>query len=116
MAEPTTNQYFHLLLGDIAMSMAIKTYDRDYRLPTGSQQDYVPGSLRDAWLLQVQDKELRRRVCALANAGVSSLQGLEPDSLTAKAIDHGIPIGPALAGQIAAHFEHRRTAVLTYRR
>ena len=55
MTEPTANQYFHMLLGDIAMCMAIKTYDKDYRLQAGPADAYVPGSLRDAWLEQVQD-------------------------------------------------------------
>jgi hypothetical protein len=116
MTEPTANQYFHMLLGDIAMCMAIKTYDKDYRLQAGPADAYVPGSLRDAWLEQVQDKELRRRVCALANAGVSSLQGLAPEILVTKGVAYGVPIGPALAEQIVDHFEGRRTAVMTFRR
>ena len=32
MAELTTNQTFHLLLADIAMAMAISTYDRGYAI------------------------------------------------------------------------------------
>jgi len=115
MAEPTDNQYFHLLLGDIAMSMAIQTYDRSYQIET-TGEDYCPGSVRDKWLAQVQDAELKRRVNALANAGVGSLQGLEPEPLMAKASRYGIAIGSVLAEKITAHFENKRMAVLTYRR
>ena len=116
MAELSVNQRFHLLLGDIAMCMAIKTYDKDYRLPADPAESYMPGSLRDAWLEQVEDKELRRRVCALANAGVGALQGMAPISLMTKAAAYGVPIGKALAEQIVSHFEDQRMAVLTYRR
>jgi hypothetical protein len=114
MAEPTTNQYFHLLLADIAMAMAISTYDREYAI-AARLVDYQPGRLRDDWLAQAHDAELRRSVVALANAGMGSLQRLEDAQLNAAAARFGIPIGPALAQEIATHFEHRRTAVLRYR-
>jgi hypothetical protein len=114
MTELTTHQYMHLLLGDIAMSMAISTYDRDYRLQADAA--YIPGSIRDGWLGQVNNDPLRRQVCALANAGFASLQMLDGDALTAKAERFGIPVDAALAQQIAGHFDNKRTAVLTYNR
>lgn len=115
MAEPTTNQYFHLLLGDIAMAMAITTYDRGYAIAE-RLANYVPGRLRDDWLAQANDAELRRSVVALANAGMGSLQRLEHAALTDTATRYGIPIDAQLAQDISAHFEQRRTAVLRYRR
>lgn len=114
MAEPTTNQTFHLLLADIAMAMAISTYDRAYSIAE-HLADYTPGRLRDDWLAQAQDNELRRKVTALANAGMGSLQRLEDAQLNAAAERYGIPVGPELAQEIVAHFERRRTAVLRYR-
>ena len=50
------NQQYHLILADIAMAAAIKTYDRDYKPPPASEA-YRPGSIRDRWLGQT----LRRR-------------------------------------------------------
>jgi hypothetical protein len=115
MAELTTNQHFHLILGDIATAMAISTYDRDAGIAE-RHADYVPGRLRDDWLAQARDAELRRRVVALANAGMGPLQWLEPDELTATAARYGIPIDAELSHEIVAHFERRRHAVLRYRR
>jgi len=115
MAELTALQYFHLLLGDIAMSMAISTYDRDYRLQADAAT-YIPGSIRDGWLGQVNNEALRRQVCALANAGFASLQALDSSALTAKAGHYRIPITDALAKQIAEYFVNKREAVLTYNR
>ena len=114
MAELTTNQTFHLLLADIAMAMAISTYDRGYAIAE-HLTDYTPGRLRDDWLAYAQDPELRRQVTALANAGMGALQRLEDEQLNATAQRYGIPVGPELAQEIVAHFERRRTAVLRYR-
>lgn len=115
MTAPTTNQYFHLLLGDIAMAAGISTYDPEYSIAeplTG----YVPGQVRDVWLAQVSDDALRQRVLGLANASMGSLQRMEQEPLTATAARYGIPIDAALAGEIAEHFENKRNAVLRYRR
>jgi hypothetical protein len=115
MTELTTHQHIHLLLGDIAMSMAIITYDQDYRLQADAAT-YIPGSIRDGWLEQVNNEPLRRQVCALANAGFASLQTLDGAALTGKAERFGIPITAKLAGEIAEHFVNKREAVLTYNR
>lgn len=117
MAEPNTrNQRFHLLLGDIAMAVAIDTYDRSYdRSPGSGGQPYEPGHLRDRWLAQVTDDEQRRRVCAMANASMGALQRMEGDMLSSQAQRWGIPIDAELAAGIAEHFETKRTALLRYR-
>jgi hypothetical protein len=113
--ELTASQRFQQLLGDIAMAMAIATYDPGYRL-ADRQSDYVHGQLRDDWLALPKDGVLRRRVLALANAGVGSLQQLPAEKLEAAAARYGIPLGAGLAKEMTEHFERRRTAVLTYRR
>ncbi|TCT24253.1 hypothetical protein [Thiobaca trueperi] len=115
MTHLTNNQYFHLLLGDIAMAMAIATYDQDY-VVAERLTDYVPGRLRDDWLAQVTAADLRQRVVGLANAAMGSLQRLEQEELSAAATRYGIPIEAALAQEVADHFERRRNAVLRYRR
>lgn len=114
MTELTANQRFHLLLGDIAMAMAIATYDRDYAAEPCAE--YTPGSICDLWLSQVQDEQLKRRVCALANAGLGALQAASACDLLAKAQRYGVPMDEPLARQIAEHFERRKSALLTYRR
>lgn len=115
MSAPTTNQYFHLLLGDIAMAAAISTYDPEYALAE-PLMDYAPGQVRDVWLAQVADSTLRQRVLGLANASMGSLQRMEREALTATAAHYAIPIDAELAREVADHFERRRNAVLRYRR
>ncbi|EXJ15812.1 hypothetical protein [Imhoffiella purpurea] len=115
MAAPTANQFFHLLLGDIAMAAAISTYDPGYSVAQ-RPGNYAPGRLRDDWLAQAGDGALRQRVVGLANAGMGALQRMEQETLTATAARYGIPIDAAVAQEVAEHFERRRNAVLRYRR
>lgn len=115
MAHLTDNQHFHLLLGDIAMAMAISTYDQDY-LVAERLTAYSPGGLRDDWLAQVERADLRQRVVGLANAAMGSLQRLEQEELSATAARYGVPIDAELAREVSEHFERRRNAVLRYRR
>ena len=115
MTGAHTIQHYQLLLADVAMAMAISTYDRDYAVAE-RLVDYVPGRLRDGWLAQIEDARLRLRVVGLANAGMGSLQHLEHAELCAAAARYGIPIDTALAQSIAAHFEERRNAVRHYNR
>ncbi len=112
MAEMSENQKFHLLLADIAMAAAIKTSGSSFSPMQGA---YEPGALRDLWLAQARDEELKRKVLALANAGVASLQGVDPDQLTRAAEKYGIPIDAALADRIAVHFTDKRQAIIRYR-
>ena len=111
----TANQQYHLILADIAMAAAIKTYDRDYK-PSSSSEAYRPGSIRDSWLGQTLDDGLRRQVTAMATAGVASLAGTPPEQLGSAAAAFGIPLAPDLVSRIAEHFSAKRDAVLTYRR
>ena len=99
----------------IAMAAAIRIYDRDYRIAV-EQAAYVPAAIRDAWLERTSDLGLHRRVTALANAGVGSLQGLPAYRLAAAAVAHGVPLPPDLAERMAEHFAGKREAVLTYDR
>ncbi len=111
----TANQQYHLILADIAMAAAIKTYDRDYE-PSSSGGAYHPGSIRDGWLGRTSDDGLRRQVTAMATAGVASLAGLPPEQLGSAAAAYGVPLDPDLVLRIAEHFSSKRDAVLTYRR
>ena len=115
MTGAHTAQHYQLLLADVAMAMAISTCDRDYAVAE-RLADYVPGRLRDGWLAQIEDARLRLRVVGLANAGMGSLQRLEPRKLCAAAARYGIPIDAALARSIAAHFEAQRNTVRRYNR
>ena len=74
MDNLTDNQRYHLILADIAMAAAIRTYDPGYVIAFGDG-GYGPADVRDRWLAGPPDDGLRRRVTALANAGVASLQG-----------------------------------------
>jgi hypothetical protein len=113
MAEMSENQKFHLLLADIAMAAAIKTSGSTFTAPPAGF--YEPGVIRDHWLATASDAEMKRKVLALANAGVASLQGVDPDQLAKAAEKYGIPIDDALAGRIALHFNDKREAVIRYR-
>lgn len=113
MAEMSENQKFHLLLADIAMAAAIKTSGSTFSAPP--EGSYEPGAIRNSWLADASDDELKRKVLALANAGVASLQGVDPDQLTRAAEKYGIPIDAALANRIAVHFTDKREAIIRYR-
>ncbi len=113
MAEMSENQKFHLLLADIAMAAAIKTSGSSFSPPPAGA--YQPGVIRDEWLAAVTDGELKRKVLALANAGVASLQGVDPDQLARAAEKYGIPIDGILADRIAVHFTDKREAIIRYR-
>lgn len=115
MAELTKNQEYHLLLADIAMAMAISTYDPD-NLVSYAEGDYAPGALRDAWLAGNTDRLLRQKVTALASAGLASLQTRDAAGLLEKAGGFGVPLPAAVADDIVQHFADKRAAVLTYRR
>jgi hypothetical protein len=113
MSAPTQNQTFHLILADIAMAMAVQTLKAG---ETAIGNVYIPGSIRDSWLEKDQDRLMRQRVIALANAGLSSLSTLDAPALLDKAQRFGVPIDSALSEEIAQHFVDKRNAVLTYNR
>jgi hypothetical protein len=115
MSTLTENQRYHLILADIAMAAAIRTHDQGYVIATGAE-DYVPACIRDGWLARNQDPELRKRVTAMASAGVASLQGVTAERLAAAAQTYGVPLTPDLAERMVDHFAARRDAVLTYDR
>lgn len=115
MTALTMNQQYHLILADIAMAAAIKTHDPKYIFYTGSA-GYVPGGIRDQWLADTGDQRLIKRVVAMANAGVGSLQAMEPERLAKLAEQYGVPVGPELAGMIAGHFDAKREAWISYSR
>ncbi|MBR9973448.1 hypothetical protein [Magnetospirillum sulfuroxidans] len=115
MTAQTMNQQYHLILADIAMAAAIKTHDPQYVFYTGSA-GYVAGSIRDQWLADTSDQRLVMRVVAMANAGVGSLQAMEPERLAKLADQYGVPVGQDLAGMIAGHFDAKREAWLSYTR
>ncbi|MGE4281878.1 MAG: hypothetical protein AB7G62_20020 [Magnetospirillum sp.] len=115
MTALTMNQQYHLILADIAMAAAIKTYDPEYVFYTGSA-GYAPGTIRDQWLADTADQQVVKRVVAMANAGIGSLQAMEPDRLAKLADQYGVPVGQELAGMIAGHFDAKREAWLSYGR
>ena len=115
MTNLTDNQRYHLILADIAMAAAIRTHDCGSAVTVGAE-DYSPASIRDSWLAGNQDPALRRRVTAMATAGVASLQGVTAERLATAAQTYGVPLAPGLAEQMVEHFAAKRDAVLTYDR
>ncbi len=114
-SEPrlSANQRYHLMLADIAMAAAIKTFDSNYAIVSG---EYTPGSVRDAWLAQCSDEALRKRVSAMASAAINSLKILGADQLAAAAETYGIALADGASELMADHFEAKRNAVLSYNR
>ncbi|MBB4198139.1 hypothetical protein CCR94_11120 [Rhodoblastus sphagnicola] len=111
MADLTNQQFFNLLLADIAMAAAIRTVEGEFVAP----ENYEPGKIRTAWIAAHGDEALQRRVFALANAGLGSLHGVDGEQLTKAAEKYGVPIDAALGEKIAQFFTGKREAVLRYR-
>ena len=110
----SANQRYHMVLADIAMAAAIKTFDPDYAIAGG--ETCAPGSVRDAWLAQCSDEALKKRVSSMASAGVNSLKALDGDQLAAAAERYGISLAEGASELMAEHFEAKRNAVLSYNR
>jgi len=115
MDKQSANQTYHLILSDIAMAAAIRTHDPANAVVV-AEEDYLPGAVRDAWFEQVTDDELRRKVSAMASAGVASLSALAPEQISRAAATFGVPLAFSSAEEMVAHFTNRREAVLRYRR
>jgi hypothetical protein len=112
--KPSDKQVYALIMADIAMAAAIKTYDRGYNLTrTG---EYAPGCVRDRWLESAAGEPLRKRVLAMANAGAGALQAMTAEQLAAAAESYGVPLEPGAAEAMAGYFAGRREAVLRYNR
>ena len=90
MSELSTAQRYQLILADIAMAAAIQSSGG--ALEEADWVDYAPGALRDRWLQRNPDGPLSRRVTAMANAGVASLQQSPPERLRTMAERFGVPI------------------------
>ena len=102
----SANQRYHLMLADIAMAAAIKTFDPKYAMAGG--EGHAPGSVRDAWLAQCTEESLRQRVSAMASAGVNSRKALSADRLAAVAETYGISLADGMSERLADHFEAQR--------
>jgi hypothetical protein len=109
----SANQRYHLMLADIAMAAAIKACDPSYAIAGAG---FAPGALRDGWLAQCGDEGLKKRVSAMASAGVNALKGLSAEQLAAAAESYGIPLADGMSERLAEHFEAKRNAVLSYNR
>lgn len=116
MSEQTIsqNQRFHLILADIAMAAAIGSLGGS--LTDADRAGYVPGALRDRWLARTPDGPQRRRVTAMANAGVGALTAMPADRLVATAARFGLAIERQDAERMAEHFDAKREALLQYKR
>jgi hypothetical protein len=112
MSEPSTAQRYQLILADIAMAAAIQTCGD--AVEAGDSADYAPGAVRDRWLARRPEGALRKRVMAMANAGVASLQQLPPERLQDMAMRFGVPLDAELAATMAEHFAAKRDAWLRY--
>ncbi len=110
----SANQRYHLMLADIAMAAAIKTFDPKYAIAGG--EGCAPGAIRDVWLAQCGDEGLKKRVSAMASAGVNALKALDADQLAAAAEKYGITLTDGASERMADHFEAKRNAVLSYNR
>ncbi|MCW2284534.1 hypothetical protein M2323_002421 [Rhodoblastus acidophilus] len=109
--ELTNQQFFNLLLADIAMAGAIQAVQGAFVAP----DDYEPGKIRTEWIATHSDQVLQRRVFALANAGLASLQGVDDEQLVRVADKYGVPIDAGLAEKITQFFADKRQAVIRYR-
>lgn len=109
--ELTNQQFFNLLLADIAMAAAIRTVEGKFVAP----KNYEPGKIRTEWIAAHGDEALQRRVFALANAGLGSLHGVDGEQLTKAAEKYGVPITGELGEKISQFFTDKREAVLRYR-
>jgi hypothetical protein len=112
--ELSKNQIYHLILADIAVVAAINANGSEV-LPD-DRKEYSPGSIRDHWMARTPDNLWRRRVLAMSNAGIASLQNLPVDRLIATAQRLGVPFKDETAQAIADHFSIRREALLLYNR
>ena len=104
-----------LILADIAMAAAIRTYDRPFVIQEEGI-NYQPGTLRDVWLAKTDDQSLRRRVLGMANAGVAALQNLPTERLLAMAEDYGIPLSADDANVVRNAVVDKQNQVLHYNR
>jgi hypothetical protein len=108
----SANQRYHLMLADIAMAAAIKTFDPGYVIDGGEAR--APGSVRDAWFAQCGDEALKRRVNAMASAAINALKALPAEKLAAAAETYGVMLAGGASERLADHFEAKRNAVLSY--
>jgi hypothetical protein len=116
MIALTDSQQYHLILSDIAVMAAITTYDRPFAdAVAGANAAYSPGAIHDQWLARTGDEALRRRVLAMATAGLASLSGMTAPKLAAAAQSYGVPLTAEQAELMQQHFTNRREAVLRYR-
>ncbi len=114
MSELSKNQIYHLILADIAMVAAIDA--NGSQILSEDRKEYTPGSIRDHWMARTPDGLWRRRVLAMSNAGIASLQNLPVDRLIATAKRLGVPFAEKTAQGLADHFAMKREAVLLYNR
>jgi hypothetical protein len=115
MSELNAKEQYFLILADIAMAAAIKVHDGSYVFAADGA-DYVPGSLRDGWLAGTSDNTLKKRVTAMASAGIASLQGMSGVQLAAAAKKYGVTLSEGTAQRVADYFDAKRNAVLSYNR
>jgi hypothetical protein len=114
VSEQSKNQIYHLILADIAMVAAIDA--NGSQVIPADREDYAPGSIRDHWMARMPDSLWRRRVFAMSNAGIASLQNLPVDRLIATAERLGVPFTDETAKGIADYFAMKREALLLYNR
>jgi hypothetical protein len=112
MSQPSAAQRYQLILADIAMAAAIQTCGGTF--DPSDHGGYAPGALRDRWLDLHKEGPLRKRVTAMANAGVGALQQLPPARLQETAARFGVPLDGELATKMADHFVAKRDAWLQY--
>lgn len=112
MSEISKNQFYHLTLADIAIVAAIDANGSQV-LPD-DRKEYVPGSIRDHWMARTPDSLWRRRILAMSNAGVASLQQTPAEQLSVSAERAGVPLNDETAKRIADFFAMKRDALLLY--
>ena len=114
MSGPSAAQRYQLILADIAMAAAIETCGG--ALEPSDRDVYAPGALRNRWLDRNKEGALRKRVTAMANAGIGALQQLPFERLQETAARFGVPLDAELAATMADRFVAKREAWLNYNR
>ena len=111
----TANQRYHLMLADIAMAAAIKTFDPDYAIAGG--EGMRAGAVRDAWLAQCADEGLQQARERNGIRGRQRAEGAGRGTARGGGRRPTASRSPMAASErMADHFEAKRNAVLSYNR
>lgn len=112
MSDLSKNQVYHLILADIAMVASVGA--NGGQLLAADREGYAPGTIRDHWMARTPESIGKRRMMAMVNAGIASLQQMTPERLIATAVRMDVPLDKQTAKTLVECFATRRDALLLY--